>query len=60
MLVRLSHPVNALASDKVHTVSNSVPMYSVVNALQPWNAISPMLVATGNDILVNFWHPMNA
>ena len=42
-----------LEFDKVHTVSDSVPMYSVVNALHPWNAPFPMLVTDGNDTLVN-------
>ena len=43
----------ALVSDRVHTVSDSVPMYSVVNALQLRSALFPMLVADGKDTLVN-------
>ena len=43
----------ALVLDRVHTVSLSVPIYIVVNARQELNALLPMLVATGNDTLVN-------
>ena len=43
----------AFIFDRVHTVSDSVPMYSVVNLRQELNALSPMLVADGKDTLVN-------
>ena len=50
----------AFVFDRVHTVSDSVPMYSVVNLLQPRNALLPMLVANGNDTLVNALQESNA
>ena len=50
----------ALVFDRVHTVSDSVPMYSVVNALQERNTEFPMLVAAGNDTLVNALQELNA
>ena len=50
----------AFVFDRVHTVSDSVPMYSVVNALQESNAPLPMLVADGKDTLVNLLQESNA
>ena len=46
--------------DRVHTVSDSVPIDIVVNALQALNAELPILVAAGNDTLVNLLQERNA
>ena len=46
----------AFVLDKVHTVSDSVPMYNVVNALQYSNARISMLVVLGKDALVRPLH----
>ena len=50
----------AFVEYRVHTLSDSVPIYSVVNALQELNAEPPMLVAAGNDTLVNLLQDSNA
>ena len=50
----------AFVLERVHTVSDSVPMYSVVNLLQELNAELPILVAAGNDTLVNALQASNA
>ena len=50
----------AFVLERVHTVSDSVPMYSVVNALQELNAELPILVAAGNNTLVNALQELNA
>ena len=50
----------AFVFERVHTVLDSVPIYSVVSELQESNARSPMLVADGNDTLVNALQLENA
>ena len=50
----------AFVLERVHTVSDSVPMYSVVNLLQVSNAEFSILVAAGNDTLVNLLQERNA
>ena len=50
----------AFVLDRVHTVLDSVPMYSVVNLLQELNASVSIFVAAGNDTLVNALQDSNA
>ena len=50
----------ALVCDRVHTVSDSVPIYSAVNALQSSNAEDLILVTRGKFALVRLEQYQNA